>query len=104
MPVNRYAVIHHNGEYDEVVNIILWDGVTPYDPGLGNRLIPCEEGKDEQGHISDKYEDGKYYRKTKDGKDWELRICVAEKVAAQLAVIAAEELVDSSEDLITPEE
>lgn len=33
----RYAVIDAGGI---VVNIILWDGVSPYDPGAGLTLVP----------------------------------------------------------------
>ena len=35
----KYAVI----ENDEVVNIILWDGKTAYDPGRGRTLVPMSD-------------------------------------------------------------
>ena len=33
----RYAVINQN---DTVENVILWDGVTEFDPGEGYQLVP----------------------------------------------------------------
>jgi hypothetical protein len=36
----RYAVIDIDGT---VVNVIVWDGVTPYDPGEGLTLVPMAE-------------------------------------------------------------
>lgn len=36
----NYAVIDENGR---VVNVILWDGVAPYNPGAGLVLVPSQE-------------------------------------------------------------
>jgi hypothetical protein len=38
--MNNYAVI--NG--GNVINIILWDGVTPYNPGIGFSLVEIPNG------------------------------------------------------------
>jgi hypothetical protein len=37
----RYAVVDGEGL---VVNVILWDGETPYDPGDGLELVRLEDG------------------------------------------------------------
>ena len=46
MPVvSRYATVA-NGE---CVNVIVWDGVQPYDPGEGLTLVPLPFVEDEAG-------------------------------------------------------
>lgn len=41
MSDGRYAVIDEN---NALINVIVWDGVTPYDPGPGLSLVIINEG------------------------------------------------------------
>lgn len=36
-----YAIINSN---NEAIAFISWDGVSPYDPGVGNTIVPINEG------------------------------------------------------------
>lgn len=36
-----YAIINSN---NIAINFIAWDGVSPYDPGAGNSIVPIYEG------------------------------------------------------------
>lgn len=36
----KHAVL---SETNIVVNLVVWDGVSPYNPGDGLRLVPCPE-------------------------------------------------------------
>jgi hypothetical protein len=38
-----YAIIDSNNVF---LNAICWDGVSPYDPGVGNTIVPINEGVD----------------------------------------------------------
>jgi hypothetical protein len=40
--MNNYAIIDANGN---VLNIIVWDGVSEYNPGTGLQLIQISEGQ-----------------------------------------------------------
>lgn len=44
--VNRYAIVDKKGN---VVNVSLWDGVTPWQPGEGLKAIKDEDNKAEIG-------------------------------------------------------
>jgi hypothetical protein len=50
----NYCVVNDSTTF--VVNRIVWDGVTPYNPGAGVTLVASEIGQ-----IGDKYESSKFY-------------------------------------------
>ena len=53
--MDRYAVVRNEDGY--VINVSLWDGVTPWDPGEGYTAV-----KSDVAEIGDTYKDGEFIK------------------------------------------
>ena len=53
--MDRYAIVRNEDGY--VINVSLWDGVTPWDPGEGYTAV-----KSDVAEIGDTYKDGEFIK------------------------------------------